>query len=300
MLAREEFDIQYVALENNKGWFFCVDSGKIAVSGEDRYTWLQGMVSNDVMLLKNSKVDSLQACLLDATGHILSDMTITKTRDDDSVLLLELPRENVEQVLGILDRYLIREDVELRNVTDEIGCVSVGEKREYFLLDTLESVVRVISAHGLVEISPEVQEVWRVENGIPKYGAELDQTVIASEAVGSSHISMTKGCYVGQEIIARIDARGHTNRALTGMIVEGEILPSVGDKLFVQEGDKRRETGRLTSVVPYSPAADGKPIALGYVRHEHREPGSQVMTETGAGQAVLTIAALPFTGKSAA
>jgi len=300
MSASEEFERQYTALQNDQGWFYYADSGKISISGDDRYMWLQGMVSNDVMLLKNNKVDSLQACLLDATGHILSDMTITKIHEDDSALLLDLPRENVEKVLGILDRYLIMEDAELRNVTDEIGCVSIRGKREYFAPNTPEALAPLVSADDLVEISPEVQEVWRVEQGIPKYGAEMDQTVIASEAVGASHISLTKGCYVGQEIIARIDARGHTNRALTGMTIEGETLPKAGDKLFAQESDKLRETGRITSVVPSSPAADGKPIALGYVRHEHREPGSHVVTQTEAGQAVLSIAEFPFARKSAA
>ncbi len=305
MMTKEEFDQQYTAIANNKGWF-SRETGKIAVLGSDRYSWLQGMVSNDVMLLKNPAIASIKACLLDSTGHILSDMDIVRMDAQthaalfvalhllvDEFLLLDIPRENVEKVMEILDRLLIMEDVALRDMSEQIGSLSVQGINIYLTLNTIEAL-KSSSPPDLVEISPEVQEVWRVELGIPKYGAELDQSVIASEAVGKSHLSLTKGCYVGQEIIARIDARGHTNRALTGLIVESEILPSAGDKLFVEEDGKLRETGRMTSVVPYSPAAHGNPIALGYVRHEHRNSGDKVITQGDNGQAILTVTELPF------
>ena len=312
MLSKEEFDRQYAAVLSETGWYDRSNTGRIAVLGEDRFSWLQGMVSNDVMLLKQPELFSIEACLLDSTGHILSDMEIVRSDAQTygklfiqrkpplvDFLLLNLPRENVTKVMEILDRYIIMEDVALCDVTDNFGCVSVRGKNVYFEPNTPESLVALINGGRLIEISPEVQEVWRVKNGIPKWGLELDPTVIASEAVGKSHISLTKGCYVGQEIIARIDARGHTNRALTGMIVTSEVLPQFGDKLFAEEDGRQRETGRITSVVPYSPVANGKPIALGYVRHEHRNPGDKVVTQGENGQAVLTVTQLPFR-KSAA
>ena len=144
------------------------------------------------------------------------------------------------------------------------------------------------------EIDPDTADVLRVEAGLPRYGADMDETVLAPEANLTGYISLTKGCYVGQEIVARIDARGHTNRALTGLILDGSDLPIAGAKLFFAcETEPLRETGRLTSVVDSAPAAGGSAIALGYVRHEHRVPGTRlVVGEYGQGEAIVT--ELPF------
>ena len=156
----------------------------------------------------------------------------------------------------------------------------------------------MLKERGVIEVGKKVQEVLRVEAGIPKWGHELDERVIPLEAnLRDTHFSLTKGCYVGQEIIARIDSRGHTNRALTGLIVRGDILPYQEEKLFTTptEGNpESKETGRITSMVEQSPAVGNRPIALGYVRHEHREIGTVLTTESGA---TLLVTGLPFFAK---
>lgn len=135
---------------------------------------------------------------------------------------------------------------------------------------------------------------------MPKYGVDMDETTLAPEAgLMATHISLTKGCYVGQEIVARIDSRGHTNRALTGLVFEDGDVPASGDKIFADdEGGGARETGRVTSVVSSSPAMNGRPIALGYVRHEHRAPGSRVRVQSNIEGADIartaTVVELPF------
>jgi len=124
----------------------------------------------------------------------------------------------------------------------------------------------------------------------------MDATVIALEAgLGPTHISLMKGCYVGQEIIARIDSRGHTNRALTGFVFPYGAVPSPGDRILPAPTDTEpvpREAGRITSVAPASPAMGGRPIALGYLRHEYRSSGTSV--SVGENGLVAEVVELPF------
>jgi len=130
--------------------------------------------------------------------------------------------------------------------------------------------------------------VLRTEAGIPWYGAELQDTTLPVEAgLESRAISYTKGCYVGQEIIERIRSRGHVNRKLMGLLLEGAGVPAVGTKLIV-EG---KEAGEITTAV-YSPTF-GRAIALAYVRREYFNPGTRLEIASG-GTAEVT--ALPFFG----
>ena len=109
----------------------------------------------------------------------------------------------------------------------------------------IPAFVAELEKRGVIKIEPEAQEILRVEAGLPKFGADMDETTIALEAgLGPTHISLTKGCYIGQEIVARIDSRGHTNRALTGFVLETGELPNAGDKIFGPDADgAERETG---------------------------------------------------------
>ena len=335
---RKELLEQYQAAHESIVWHDRSSTGKIIVRGEDRFTWLQGMISNDTKkLAKDSHSSPIQACLLDATGHIISELTLSswKLADVDPKILaqlnrlddfimIDLPAETLKNTLRLLDRYLITEDVELIDATERLGCIAllgdrlsvlerltgiaiqietkVGEisgANVYFVEADREAVMQIIREHNILELDPEAVEILRVEAGVPKYGAELDESVIALEAgLGPTHISFTKGCYVGQEIIARIDSRGHTNRALTGFLIQSGTLPAVGSKLYAATEEGWKETGRLTSVISESPSMGFKPIALGYSRHEHRTPG----TTLSAGDVTMEVRAevveIPFRADS--
>jgi len=132
-------------------------------------------------------------------------------------------------------------------------------------------------------------EVLRVEAGIPLQGAELDADVLPPEARLEGAIANNKGCYVGQEIVARLRSRGQVNHLLVGLRFEGAPPPAVGSAL----GVAGRATGEITSVAD-SPSEG--PIALAFVRREHAEPGTVVDV---AGGATARVAALPFVVPSA-
>ncbi len=137
-------------------------------------------------------------------------------------------------------------------------------------------------------------ESLRIEAGVPRYGAELTDAVIPLEAELEHAIDFEKGCYIGQEIVARMKYRGHPNRLLRGIEVDSDSTSQEccilrgGAPVF--KGDK--EVGWVTSAT-FAPTLE-KSIALGYVRMEVTEAGSRVQIETPEGSVDGTIALLPF------
>lgn len=128
----------------------------------------------------------------------------------------------------------------------------------------------------------------RIEAGIPQIGAELGDSVFPGEAELESAISYEKGCYIGQEIVARMKYRGHPNRLLRGFEITGDTLPQSGDRLL--DGDK--EIGWITSAL-VSPTFD-MPIAMGYVRTAFTDEDSEVEVETETGRLKARVQLLPF------
>ena len=131
-------------------------------------------------------------------------------------------------------------------------------------------------------------DTLRIESGKPLFGVDMTEATIPLEANLLDAISYTKGCYVGQEVIARIDARGHVNRQLVGLLLGETELPAAGARLFSPD----REVGWITSAAQ-SPAMR-QTIALAYVRREFLEPGTTLQVRTDAGDVPSTVTALPF------
>jgi len=144
---------------------------------------------------------------------------------------------------------------------------------------------QVRPAFTVESVGWEALNLRRVEAGVPWWGADLDGTLIPMEARLERAISLRKGCYVGQEIIARVDARGQVNNLLAGFLIHGDP-PAPGTEIR-REG---RRVGRLTSVV-HSPRL-GRPIALGYLRRERHEPGARLAA--GDVPDALEVTTLPF------
>ncbi len=134
----------------------------------------------------------------------------------------------------------------------------------------------------------EALEILRIEAGIPVFGRDMTEETIPVEANLSDAISYTKGCYVGQEVIARLDARGHVNRRLMGLCLEGNVLPQAGDVIVSPE----REVGWVTSAA-FSPMLQ-QPIAMGYIRREVNAPGTALSVERADATIAGKVVELPF------
>ena len=275
--------------------------GILELTGADRETFLQGMVSNDVVGIPAGV--SRHACLLDATGHILADLHVHSRPD---ALLIETDPACLETLSATLNKLLIMEDVQIADKSAHWAVVSVYGAEAGFVplpgvstetvsttLPLLPGVDAWVSAEqkdaiwnalldaGTVPLSVEDAEALRVDAGIPKWGAELSPSVLLPEAEMADAVSYTKGCYVGQEIVARLEARGHANRALRQIVLaEDAPVPPVGAGVHVPEDgpEPGRAIGRITSAAA-SPSRGGQAVAFAYVRREYFSAGTLVSVQ---------------------
>jgi glycine cleavage system T protein len=142
--------------------------------------------------------------------------------------------------------------------------------------------------YGVTPAGLAALDSLRIEAGVPRYGVDMDESYIASEAGLEKAISYSKGCFVGQEVVGRVKFRGHVNRLLVGMKVDGDAAPARGAKVY--DGDQ--EIGHVTSSL-LSPSLN-RPLAMGYVRREFIEPGSKVAVEIGGSKTSAEVVELPF------
>jgi len=159
------------------------------------------------------------------------------------------------------------------NTSDKSAVVSI-------LLESLDSN-RCVIACGL-----DAVETCRIESGMPKYAVDITDANLPQEINRNEQaISFTKGCYLGQETVARIDALGHVNRLLVGVKMESSTVPESGVELTVGE----KVVGKVTSST-YSPALK-LPLALAFVRREHATDGTKLTLEAGTAE----VCSLPVT-----
>lgn len=151
-----------------------------------------------------------------------------------------------------------------------------------------ETLVNLGLARGLRPVGMAALDLLRVEAGWPWYGVDFDDSNLLMEALTPNHVSFTKGCYLGQEVVIRVEHQGHLNKKLSGLLVSGEIVPSAGASILA--GD--RKVGTLTSAV-FSPSLQ-RVIALGYVRRECWDLGTKLRIASGARSLEAEVASLPF------
>ena len=159
------------------------------------------------------------------------------------------------------------------------------------MADSLQKLKLIAGKHQGQLCGWDALEIARIEAGIPRFGKDMDETNLASEAgIEARAISYSKGCYIGQEVISRIRAFGQVAKALRGLRLptDAASLPAKGDKIFA--GDK--EVGYITSATRSPILQTG--IALGYVRKEHNAEGTQLVVAAGDAKIPAQIVSLPF------
>jgi folate-binding protein YgfZ len=141
---------------------------------------------------------------------------------------------------------------------------------------------------GARPVGFDALEVLRIEAGVARYGVDVDETNVVLEAVADDAVSFTKGCYIGQEIIARIHWRGHVAKKLTGLVFDQPVDAKRDDKIRAMDG---REIGRLTSVT-FSPRLRST-VALGYVKYDYLAPGTKVIVLSDEREFTAIVSGLP-------
>ena len=282
----------------------------VLVAGPDAITFLQGQLSQDVAALQVGA--SAMSLLLEPQGKVDALLRVTRTGAEEAVL--DVQGGWGEAVVARLQRFKLRVKATVEPLPWR--CLSLRGPAQAGLREQLASgparAVRsdwpgspgidLVGEH--VDVPAEVRvcglaalEALRVEAGVPAMGSELDEhTIPAETGVVEETVSFTKGCYTGQELVARIDSRGgKVPRRLRGVVVGERVAPPVGAVLTGPEGAK--ELGRLTSVVD-SPAL-AAPAALAYVRREVVPPAEVVVRWEG-GEVPARVEELPLVGRAGA
>ena len=142
---------------------------------------------------------------------------------------------------------------------------------------------------GAQPISAEALETLRIEAGVARYGIDMDQTNVVTETNLDDAVSFSKGCYIGQEIIARIKYRDHVAKKLSGVMLESDLSIEKGATIL---SDDEKEIGRIMSAT-FSPSL-ARTIALGYVKYDYLAPGTRVKVVSSEQEYAAAVAELPF------
>jgi tRNA-modifying protein YgfZ len=310
-----ELDGQYRALREGGGLVDRSERGKLVVSGPDAVEFLQGQLTNDLEALVPG--DGCYAALLDRKGHMQADMRVLRLAEAEVWLDTEPGAEDA--VVRHLSTYKVGRQVELAEPGSELAILSLVGPAAGDLIGTgplapehahreLEvgsvscravatdlgidlicpasqaaDVARALIEAGAAQVSEPAAEILRVESGRPRFGREMSAATIPQEAgIDGRAVSFTKGCYIGQETVARLHYKGKPNRHLRGLRLQGPVAED--DPIALDD----REVGRIGTAV-ISPAHG--PIALAVIRRE-AEPGA--MVEVGAGGVGARVVELPF------
>jgi folate-binding protein YgfZ len=319
---------EYRAVRQRAGVLDRSDSGVIEATGRDRATFLHALLSNEVKTLApgqgcaatlldvHGKVQvTLLVWVLDdrivlvtppgmanatyemldrylfAEKVVLEDVTGTR-----ALLLLagpeapalarrvagaappEVPWASVAATVDGVEARLVR------------GGGETGET-EVWIMAAAEAGARLrdaLVAAGARPVGQAAVETLRIEAGTPRFGRDVDATVLLPEIPFDTLVSQTKGCYPGQEVVVRIRDRGHVNRHLRGLVLDGGEPPAAGAEVWADEA----AVGRVTSATR-SPAL-GRPVALAFVRRQHAAAGTRVEVRSGGRAVGATVSDLPI------
>ncbi|HZT33299.1 MAG TPA: glycine cleavage T C-terminal barrel domain-containing protein [Bryobacteraceae bacterium] len=300
----------YRALREGAGWLDLSDRGRIFAAGEDSARLLHAMSTNHIQGLAPG--GGCYTFFLNAQGRIQADALILRL---EGRFLLDTEAETRESLYRHLTKYIIADDVVLEDASETLTSLALEGPRAGAVLEGLGAPVPVqdyghaswegkivarasstgapgfrvylpagekagltdaFRRAGAEAASPEDADRVRLEYGRPRYGQDIFDTTLPQETRQMHAVHFQKGCYLGQEIVERIRSRGHVNKLLVSLEVEGGQTPAPGTKLHAAGN----EAGEITSAI-ISPTL-GKVVALGYVRAPYAAKGTELETETGA------------------
>ena len=309
LLSRRYFEVvasvveispsEYAAATQAAGYVDHSERGKLALSGEEAVAFLDSLLSQDIAAIPVG--GGADATLLDHKGHMLAEVRVLRTEHE---LLLDCERVALQALFDALHNGSVGWQAALHKRTLECGLVSVvgpaaagapeaqhahvaRDGVRYIrtplgvdLLCAASDLAAVKAGLDAVAIGEEVYECVRIEAGIPRYGVELDATTMPQEAgLHGRAVSFTKGCYVGQETVARLYWKGKPNRYLRRLRLSDAVAPGTALRLG------EREVGTLASSA-LSPALG--PIGMAMVRRE-----ADVGAVLSAGSASAVVESLP-------
>jgi len=313
-MTQPDLDAEYRQIREECGLLPRTDRFNITVAGAEAAEYLQGQLTNDIEAIEVGH--GCYAALLDRKGHMQGDMRVLRVSEDE--IWIDTEASAGPAVFKHLDMYKIGRKVtvaqsdratlslvgpgslevlgsspggEYRSATVTLAgaeCLSVGTDLGVDILcetGDADAIRAELESRRAVEVSAAAVEILRVESGRPRFGAEMTQKTMPAEAgIVETAISFTKGCYIGQEPVARLHYKGSPNRFLRGLRFNGPV--SGGDP--VRLGD--RELGNVGTAV-LSP--DAGSIGIAILRKE-AEPGATVEVGSPDSPSQAEVVELPF------
>ena len=321
--------VEHAAVRGAAGLLDRRDHGVIEVTGRDRATFLHALLSNDVKSLAagqgcaatlldiHGKVQvvllvwvfddrillvtppATAASTLEALDkYLFSEKAELRDAGEDWALFMVAGPQApalIERLAGVAPEARpwasVVASVDGVGVRLVRGAGETGEPEVWIAAPAGEAdrVWKTLTGGGATVIGPDATEVLRIEAGTPSFPADIGPSVLLPEVPFESLVSQSKGCYPGQEVVVRIRDRGHVNRHLRGLVLEGDAVPRPGDE--VVGGDAT--IGAVTSAT--RSLSLGRPLALAMVRRQHAEPGTAVGVRVDGRVVPATVSALPFT-----
>ena len=282
---------------------------KFRVTGADRFRFMNGQITND--LRKATETVAIEACVLNAKGKLNAHIFIGALGES---FLVDAEPELRETLRTRLERYVIADDVQIEDVTDEFALFHVLAEESPML-----EASRIVSGHrfatpgwdvwsdpasydaprnqlssACIFIDSAAAEVMRIEQGLPRWGHELTEEIIPVEAnLEQRTIDYEKGCYIGQEVISRMKMSGQTNKRLFGLISLDDTPLQQRMKLAAPSA-ARKEVGWITSATHSERV--GKEIALGYVKRGFDKSGTnlEALSQDPPASIPVQVVWLPF------
>src|SRR5213596_3990870 len=285
------------------------ERAKFRITGTDRLRFLNGQITNDLRIV--SETVAIEACVLNAKGKMDSHIFVGALGES---FLVDAETGVREKLRARLERYIIADDVEIQDVTNQFSLFHVLSPESPTAKDS-----RLVSARRFTEqgcdiwsdrahhdallqqlsstfapLDSAAANIMRIEQGIPQWGSELTEEIIPIEAnLEQRTIDYQKGCYIGQEVISRIKMSGQTNKRLCGLISLNNTPLQPGMKL-VAPSASGKEAGWITSATRSQRV--GKEIALGYVKRGFNDPATnlEALSLDPAGAIPVEVVSLPF------
>jgi len=313
-LSYSDPEEEYWTIKKTVGIADISNAGRLRITGKDRVSFLNGLLTNDVSQLKENS--GQHSALLNSKARVLADLHLYAQTDS---LLIDTGASPASHVKEILDRFIITEEVQINDATSELVHMTIqGPKSSEAIKQVLGTETRDLkqfeqrglgpstiiardrtgqSGYDIVLPALEAEPVWhgfllnggeiglnpigsqaleilRLEAGYPKYAADMDENTIVLEAGFKDALNFNKGCYLGQEVVARATHIGRVNKQLVGLTVETKDSVPPRSKL-TSDG---REAGFITSAA-FSPGI-GKVASLGYANREFAKEGTRVNVQS--------------------
>ncbi|MDQ3636259.1 MAG: hypothetical protein M3405_17420 [Acidobacteriota bacterium] len=268
--------------------FYRQKRGLVEVSGGEAVQFLDGLITNDMKTLEDKT--EMRAAFPNPKGRLLAVVGVLRQGDK---FLFETEEETYQKIHDNLFRFTYAGDFHVNDLTEnfvcyrffgktddlDLNCENILKLNENYFIPKNEAEIfeKNLLNENFIEISDELYETLRIENGIPKYNVDMNEETVVPEVGLANAISYNKGCYIGQEVIARIHFRGKVAKELKGLVIEELFEPQAVEIGLIGEEIKsldNKNAGTITSIT-YSPKLK-KTIALGYVRNAFLEEGTEL------------------------